>query len=53
MSSPWPPSTMRVHVLDAHARRLGEEALEARAVEHAGHADAPCSRGKPVTFFIS
>jgi hypothetical protein len=38
MSSPWPPRTV-ADVLHADAGFTSEEELEARAVEHTGHAD--------------
>ena len=37
--SPWPPSTKAVTSSTLTLELLGEEVAEARAVEHAGHAD--------------
>ena len=37
--SPWPPSTKAVTSSTRDPELLGEEVAEARAVEHAGHAD--------------
>jgi hypothetical protein len=48
MSSPWPPSTIaRTSLMLTPPRR--EEELEARRVEHAGHARRPSSGRSPVT----
>ena len=46
--SPWPPSTIARTSLTRHAGLPGEEQLEARRVEDAGHADDLLA-AKPVT----